>query len=339
MMGMVVFRKVRMPAGKQSFKHCVQQNMRAAVRGVFRAFIAVPPMVAAMIYMGSSIAIAAPALAGTPDKAGHAAGGLNTGFDPSPATSRGVLWPVSRQISGTAKPVPVPDGRFFLQLQGDVKVPAGTQVVDADLFDVDASQVSEWREAGIYPICYMSAGSVEDWREDAAMYPKSVTGKDYEGWPGEKWLDIRQIAKLAPIIKARLDLCRQKGFSGVDPDNIDGYLTDTGFNISRDDALRFVRWMASEAHQRGLTIGQKNAPDMATDLSSQLDFVISESPVTYGHVHYFAPYVAQHKPVFAIEYLTDQADIARFCQQARHAGFQGINASPALDGKNHYCDD
>ncbi|WP_158091286.1 endo alpha-1,4 polygalactosaminidase [Thalassospira mesophila] len=232
---------------------------------------------------------------------------------------------------------PVPDAHFFLQLQGDVTVPKGTRVVDADLFDVDADQVGQWRKAGIYPICYMSAGSYEDWRTDASQYPKSVLGKDYEGWAGEKWLDIRQIFRLAPIIKARLDLCRAKGFLGVDPDNIDGYLTDTGFKITRDDALRFVRWMAIEAHKRGLTIGQKNAPDMVRDLAGQLDFAVTESPVTYDHGAYFAPYVAQHKPVFAIEYLTAKADIEGFCRQAREMGFQGINAAPKLDGKNVYC--
>jgi len=260
----------------------------------------------------------------------------NQGLRPAD-TAQGVLWPVAASRPAATKPVAVPDARFFLQLQGDVTVPAGTRVVDADLFDVDAAQVAQWRKDGIYPICYMSAGSFEDWRADAALYPKSVLGKDYEGWPGEKWLDIRQIAKLAPIIKERLDLCREKGFRGVDPDNIDGYLTDTGFNISRDDALRFVRWMANEAHKRGLTIGQKNAPDMVKDLAGLLDFAITESPVTYDHGHYFTPYVAQHKPVFAIEYLIGASKIDRFCQEVRKFGFQGINANPELDGKNHYC--
>ncbi|PKR48417.1 endo alpha-1,4 polygalactosaminidase [Thalassospira marina] len=245
----------------------------------------------------------------------------------------------SAQGNVNAKPVRVPDARFFLQLQGDVTAPAGTRVIDADLFDVDSAQVAEWRDAGIYTICYMSAGSYEDWRPDAGQYPKSVLGNDYEGWPGEKWLDIRQIARLAPIIKARLDLCREKGFRGVDPDNIDGYLTKTGFNLSRDDALRFVRWMASEAHKRGLTIGQKNAPDMVRDLAGVLDFAITESPVTFDHAHYFAPYVAQHKPVFAIEYLTDDGAIRDFCRQMVERGFQGINASQALDGSNYYCNE
>lgn len=52
-------------------------------------------------------------------------------------------------------------------------------------------------------ICYFSAGSWEDWRPDAGQFPDSVKGNNLEDWPGEKWLDIRQIDVLAPIMGAR----------------------------------------------------------------------------------------------------------------------------------------
>jgi hypothetical protein len=60
-----------------------------------------------------------------------------------------------------------------------------------------------------------------------------VIGNDYEGWPGEKWLDIRQIDQLAPIMRARLDACRAKGFDGIEPDNIDEYTNDTGMTTAQ----------------------------------------------------------------------------------------------------------
>jgi hypothetical protein len=58
-----------------------------------------------------------------------------------------------------------------------------------------------------------------------------VIGDPYEGWPGERWLDIRRIDLLAPLIGQRLELCRIKGFDAVEPDNIDGYTNDTGFSL------------------------------------------------------------------------------------------------------------
>ena len=66
----------------------------------------------------------------------------------------------------------------------------------------------------------MSAGSSEDWRPDDDRFPDRVRGKKLDGWPGEHWLDIRQLDVLKPIMRARLDRSRGKGFDGVDFDNV-----------------------------------------------------------------------------------------------------------------------
>ena len=80
----------------------------------------------------------------------------------------------------------------------------------------------------IHAVCYVSLGTYEDWRPDADSFPSSVLGSG-NGWPGEKWLDIRQISKLSPIMTARFQMCKDKGFDAVEPDNIDGYSNCTGF--------------------------------------------------------------------------------------------------------------
>ena len=89
-------------------------------------------------------------------------------------------------------------------------------------------------------IGYISVGSWEDWRPDKDQFLADVLGKDYEGWPGEKWLDIRQIDRLAPIMLARLDLCKEKGFDAVEPDNIEIHDNDTGFPITYQDQLKYA---------------------------------------------------------------------------------------------------
>ncbi|MGB8252431.1 MAG: endo alpha-1,4 polygalactosaminidase, partial [Anaerolineaceae bacterium] len=135
------------------------------------------------------------------------------------------------------------------------------QVYDIDLFDNESSVIQELHGQGRKVICYISVGSWEDWRPDADQFPVEVLGNDYEGWPGEKWLDIRRIDLLAPIMRARLDLCKARGFDGVEPDNIEIYDNDTGFPLTYTDQLTYARWLADEAHSRGLAIGIKNAPD------------------------------------------------------------------------------
>ena len=47
-------------------------------------------------------------------------------------------------------------------------------------------------------------------------------GQRRRGLAGEYWLDIRRINDLAPIMQARFQMCKAKGFDGIEPDNIDG---------------------------------------------------------------------------------------------------------------------
>ena len=77
------------------------------------------------------------------------------------------------------------------------------QVYDIDLY-VDQSVINELHARGVKVIGYISVGSWEDKRPDAQQFPPEVLGNDYEGWPGERWLDIRRLDLLAPIMQARL---------------------------------------------------------------------------------------------------------------------------------------
>jgi hypothetical protein len=48
-----------------------------------------------------------------------------------------------------------------------------------------------------------------------------VVGAPLEGWAGERWLDVRRLDLLGPILERRLDVCQAKGFDGVEFDNVD----------------------------------------------------------------------------------------------------------------------
>jgi len=76
------------------------------------------------------------------------------------------------------------------QLTGTVDTTINVQMYDIDLFDVPQSTINDLHARGIRVVCYMSAGSWEDWRPDASQFPESVKGRR-NGWPGERWLDIR----------------------------------------------------------------------------------------------------------------------------------------------------
>ncbi len=66
--------------------------------------------------------------------------------------------------------------------------------------------------------------------------------------------------------KSRLDLCQQRGFDTVDPDNMDGYTNATGFPLTAADQLAYNASIANAAHARGLTVALKNDLDQIPQL-------------------------------------------------------------------------
>jgi len=217
----------------------------------------------------------------------------------------------------------------------DLSVEAG--MFDVDLFDNEAGLVASLHARGSKVVCYISVGSWEDWRPDADQFPASVIGKDYEGWPGEKWLDIRQINALAPIMRARLDQCAAKGFDAVEPDNIDGYANDTGFPLTYQDQLAYNIWLAHEAHARGLSIGLKNDADQVADLLPYFDWAMTEDCFDEGWCGQVAPFVAAGKAVFAAEYTDTGITADQFCPQANAMNMNGILKHRDLDAYRQAC--
>ena len=169
-----------------------------------------------------------------------------------------------RHLEPSGNPPRAPAGSG--SLPGNIDTSFNVQMYDIDLFDTPKSTIDTLHGQGRVVICYFSAGSWEDWRPDAADFPANVKGNS-NGWPGEKWLDIRNIAALSPIMQARLDLAVDKGCDGVEPDNVDGYNNKTGFPLTGNDQLTYNRWLADQAHARGLSVGLKNDVEQVTNWS------------------------------------------------------------------------
>lgn len=99
----------------------------------------------------------------------------------------------------------------------------GVTAIDIDLFDNEASTISALKDQNKQVICYFSAGSREDWREDASKFKADDYGQGLEGWDGENWVNVKS-ENVRSIMKARIELAAQKGCTAVDPDNVDGFV-------------------------------------------------------------------------------------------------------------------
>jgi hypothetical protein len=62
---------------------------------------------------------------------------------------------------------------------------------DLDLFDVSASLIDELHDADRRVICYFSAGSFENFREDADEFLADELGNVLDDFADERWLDVR----------------------------------------------------------------------------------------------------------------------------------------------------
>lgn len=218
----------------------------------------------------------------------------------------------------------------------DIDTSIETDVYDVDLY-VDQAIIDELHAKGRKVICYISVGSYEDWRPDKDQFPAEALGRDYDGWAGEKWLDIRRVDLIAPIMLARLDLCKAKGFDAVEPDNMEIYTNDTGFPLTYDDQLKYALWLADEAHKRGLAIGVKNAPDQVEDLIEHFDFAITEDAFYYDWAEDMLPFIEAGKPVFAAEYTDLPGEFSTFCERSKHLRFSTILKNRGLDSWLQTC--
>jgi hypothetical protein len=222
---------------------------------------------------------------------------------------------------------------WHIQYTGKINTALGVAVFNLDLFDTPSSVIEELHRHGVFVICYFSAGSSEDWRPDASRFPHEVLGKDLEGWPGEKWLDISGLDLLASIMEERLDLAIEKGCDGVDPDNVDGFLNDTGFLLSASDQQTYNIFLSGAAHSRGLAIGLKNDIGQILELLPYFDWVLNEECFTYQECDLLLSFIQSGKPVFVIEY---ELSPEEFCPQANQMGFNALHKHWELDA--YYID-
>jgi hypothetical protein len=220
-----------------------------------------------------------------------------------------------------------------IQLTGTVDTTPDVQMFDVDLFDVDANVIAILHQKGAKVICNVSAGSFEDWRSDAASFPGSVLGNTH-GSPGERWLDIRALDVLGPIMKARLDMCHGKGFDGVGVDNVDGYANATGFPLTAADQLAYNRFLAAEAHARGLSIGLANDLGQVADLLGSFDWIFNEQCFEYDECNRMQPFVDAGKAVFHVEF---NLETAAFCPQANALNFNSLKKNVSLDAPRSPC--
>jgi len=218
-----------------------------------------------------------------------------------------------------------------LPIDESVDVPT----LDLDLFDTTPATIERLHRAGRRVICYVSVGTVEPQRPDSADFAPEVIGQPLSDYPDERWLDIRQLDKLAPLLGARLDLCRSKGFDAVEADNVDAFANNSGFALTPDDQLVFNRFVARAAHERGLSVGLKNDLDQIPALVADFDWALNEECVQFNECEAYRPFLDAGKAVLHVEY---QGSLNEICAVAGVLGGRSsMIKNKTLDASRKPC--
>ncbi|MFC1419256.1 endo alpha-1,4 polygalactosaminidase [Streptacidiphilus cavernicola] len=273
------------------------------------------------------------AVSGSAGSGGAGVGSAAPGSSLSASPSQPPSPPLHPSPTASGRWRPVPGVSWQWQLSGVLDTRVDAAVYDVDGFDTGAATVAALHAAGRRVICYVNVGAYEDFRPDRTAYPAAVLGAS-DGWPGERWLDVRRLDLLRPIIARRFDMCRAKGFDAVEPDNVDGYQNHSGFPLTAADQLAFNRMVAGLAHQRGLAVGLKNDLDQVPGLVGAFDFAVNEQCAEYQECDALLPFIRQGKAVFQAEYHLPVAD---FCPAARRMRFSALLKHLALDAWRRSC--
>lgn len=154
--------------------------------------------------------------------------------------------------TSTSPPVPIPTGNttgngtywqpavkstWQIVLQDPIMISSDNtttdpdvEIFDIDLFENSNATISLLKGLGKKVICYFSGGSYEPNRPDSSQFASADIGKALDGWPDEKWVDIRS-DNIRTIMANRIALASEKGCDAVDPDNVDGYVRLTPLQI------------------------------------------------------------------------------------------------------------
>ena len=230
---------------------------------------------------------------------------------------------------------PDPNVTWQWQLTGELDTAVRATLYDIDLFDASPEMIAALHNQGKKVLCYFSGGSSENWRPDADSFPKKSLGNVLDGWPDEKWLDVRDTT-VHRLMLARISLAQSKGCDGVEPDNMDGYANSSGFNFTDQDQLAYNRFLANVAHSRGLTIALKNDLGQAEALAPYFDLAMNEQCHQFTECDLYQPFVTAGKPVLNVEYLEKYVqNISEFntlCAQSDSLHLRTLILDIHLDG-------
>ncbi|KAJ3318435.1 Mannosyl-oligosaccharide 1,2-alpha-mannosidase IB [Blyttiomyces sp. JEL0837] len=195
--------------------------------------------------------------------------------------------------------------------------------------------------AGSKVLCYV--GTWTDYSWDASTFCSADLGNSFPNYPGQKFVNFRSTC-LRNVMLKRFQRNQGYGCDGIHGDVLDAFtLPNQGISpsLTATDAYNYASWIATQVHGLNMSIGFTNADNILPSYPSfptLIDFIIIESCMQYTdfsntktECYNYDTYIANGKPVFAIEYGTSSAcsgmtaaQLAAGCTEMNNHNFEGI---------------
>ena len=233
--------------------------------------------------------------------------------------------------------VPAEDARWLARLDGAINVDNSADFFYLDPQQQPADDLTSLHEQGRRYLCYLSAGTVESFRDDADLFPRHAVGNVVPDFPNERWLDLRD-AEVRALMAKRIVALAEAGCDGVAPASLTGYETDSGFDLTLQDTLDYAHFVADAAHAAGMSVALSGPSALTLELWQSFDFGLAIGCVASTMCREYAALTAAEKPVLHVE-LGDESAALELCKSAQTLGFEAIVSDAGFTGRCVVCRD
>lgn len=172
--------------------------------------------------------------------------------------------------------------------------------------DTPVNVIKKWKDSNYHVSAYVSTGSFENWRSDAKDFPEKTIGCNYDGWPGEKWIEIYHWERLKPVMTARFEMCKKKGFEMIEIDNCECASHSIKLKNNKSEqnkySIAYHTWLAQLAHKLDMLIAWKNTLWLIPYIVDIFDACFNEEAIYYKETEKLEHFYKKNKPVWVFEY-------------------------------------
>lgn len=162
-------------------------------------------------------------------------------------------------------------GAFLGRSGNDISNFKGYKYLSLELDEFTHTNIQRIIDRGQNIFAYLNIGSLENYRDYYDEY-ESYTFKDYDNWPDERWIDVRNSSWQDLMVNTATRF-KSEGIFGIYLDNVDVYTIakEEGLNYSEFGSA--IKSMISRINETGLKVMINGGAEYLDDMVDQDDNV------------------------------------------------------------------